>query len=168
MNAGFILWAQALDNESPDHISMGGRHTEGDDTPERMNAVSAVYAVRKRGGCVFENRGLRLSADNWCFVLEVLSVQRDNANRLAPIVCHGEYNLNSCDTLGDIAMGLLKAFAADIGRTIEPSHFELARESFRALKKKEATRRVRATAVMGSAAVFFVALLIMSYLRLRA
>ena len=136
MTENFIFWAQALDNASPDHLEVRGRELSADDSARRQEAVSLVSRVVKSGKLLFNARGVQLTADDQCFVVEVLSVQRDRVGRTAPIVCYGAYDRDVGDALGvSVAAGLVE-FAGRIGRTLQPEQFELARESFAALKKK--------------------------------
>lgn len=133
----FTLWAQALDNSSPDHFNVRGEEIAADDSARRQEAVSSVSSVIKNGTRCYEYGGVLLTADARHFVLEVLSTQRDHAGRTAPIVCYGLYEARDGDTLEDTAAAALNDFAEHIGRTLPPGTFELVRASFAALKKKK-------------------------------
>ncbi len=136
MTDKFILWAQALDNASPDHFDVHGKDVEPDDTVQRQEAVSKVSSVIKNGARLFEQKGVLLTANASHFVMEVPSAQHDYAGRTAPIVCYGDYDTTVGDELGSAVAVALNAFAKKIGRTLQPIHSELARMSFEALKKK--------------------------------
>lgn len=132
----FTLWAQALDNSSPDHFNVRGEELAADDSVRRQEAVSSVSNVIKHGTRCYESGGVLLTADARHFVLEVPSAQRDRAGRTAPIVCYGLYDAKDGETLDDSAAAALNDFAKRIGRTLSPEHLELTRAAFAALKKK--------------------------------
>jgi hypothetical protein len=163
----FILWAQALDNASPDHFDFRGEELSADDSRRREEAVSLVSSVIKKGRRVYPDKvsdpdkvsGVVLTADDGHFVLEVPSAQRDRAGRIAPIVCYGDYNAAGGDALGDSAADALYKFATRIGRTLQPEHLERARASFKALKKKSPTTKILRTVGIGAAALVLLALL---------
>lgn len=146
MTDKFVLWAQALDNASPDHFEVHGKILAPDDTIQRQEAVSLIARVIKTGARIDEKCGVLLTADDSHFVVEVPSAQRDIAGRGAPIVCYGAYESAVGDLLGASAAVALDDFAKRIGRTLLPEHFEIARESFEILKKKITTARLVRTA----------------------
>lgn len=147
MTGKFILWAQALDNASPDHFEFRGEALTADDTVRRQEGVSSVSTVIKKGTRLFDVSGVLLTADERNFVLEVPSAQRDRAGRTAPLVCYGEYDASEGDALGASAAVALDDFAKRIGRTLQPEHFELVRTSFKAREKKS-SKLVRAAGIV--------------------
>lgn len=141
MTEKYIFWAQALDNSAPDHIEVRGEELEVGDSLRRQEAVSFVSRVVKSGERIFDVGGVLLAADTQHFVVEVPSVQQDKIGRTAPIVCYGGYEREVGGALGaSVAVGL-DAFAKRIGRSLQPEHSELIRESFEVLKKKSLTKR---------------------------
>lgn len=136
MTDKFILWAQALDNASPDHFDVHGKNLEPDNAAQRQDAVSKVSSVIKNGRRIFEKSSVLLTADTSHFVIEMPSVQRDRAGRTAPIVCYGDYDATVGDELGTSVDDALDKFSRKIGRTLQPDHRELAQASFKGLKKK--------------------------------
>lgn len=162
MTGKFILWAQALDNASPDHFDVYGKDLAPNDTVQRQEAVSKVSSVIKNGARLFEKSSVLLTADTSHFVVEVPSVQRDHAGRTAPLVCYGDYDATSGDALGASAAVALEEFAKKIGRTMQPEHCELARASFDALKKKSLTTKL--VRIVGIGAMVLVLLVIVYWL----
>lgn len=160
MTSGFILWAQALDNSSPDHIAVRGAALDAEDSLRRQEAVSLVSHVIKDGVRIFESRGVRLTADNRHFIVEIPSAQRDLAGRTAPIVCCGEYDSSFEETLGAKVADTLNEFARRIGRNLHSEQLELVRGSFAELKKK-LLRRTLVRAATRTATVL--ALLMLTY-----
>lgn len=135
-----VIWAQALDNESPDHIYVQGRELTEDYAEERQNAVSKVSKVTRRGVRVFESSGVRLTADRLNFVIELPSVQRDVVGRIAPIICYGDCDRNTDAEFGARIYGRMREFAAAIGRDLHSEHLGVIRDAFAVLKKKTALR----------------------------
>lgn len=150
----FTLWAQSLDNSSPDHFEVRGEELAVEDSIRRQAAVSSVSSVIKTGMRVYDRGGVVLTADAHHFVLEVRSAERDRAGRAAPIVCHGEYQSGHVDALAASAALSIDDFARRIGRTLEPEHVQLARDCFGALKKK--TTRILVMRIGMGALVFIV------------
>lgn len=162
MTEKFILWAQALDNASPDHFEVHGKDLTPEDTVQRQEAVSKVSSVIKNGERLFEKSGVLLTADASHFVVEVPSVQRDHAGRTAPIVCYGDYDATADNALGACVVVALDEFSKKIGRTLQPEHFELVRSSFDALKKKSLTTKL--VRIVGMGALVLVLLVIVYWL----
>jgi hypothetical protein len=63
--------------------------------------------------------------------------ERDRADRIAPIICCGEYNRVMDDAFGASVAEDISSFARRIGRTILPQHMGVVRGAFGNLKKKE-------------------------------
>jgi hypothetical protein len=145
MSDHLTLWAQALDNTSPDHFDVDGRDLNANETVARQAAVSMVSNVIKNGRRIFERDGVLLTADVSHFVVEVPSVQRDHTGRTAPIVCYGIYSSKTSDSNGAFAADALYNFATRIGRTLQPEHINLVRMSLNDLKKKSMTKRLART-----------------------
>ncbi|MGK5024872.1 hypothetical protein [Janthinobacterium sp. RB2R34] len=156
MSDRFILWAQALDNVSPDHFQVNGKVLAPDETIQRQEVVSVVSNVIKRGERICEKSGVLLTADESHFVMEIPSAQLDSAGRSAPIVCYGDYNATVDPVLGASATVILDDFARRIGRTLQAEHFELVQASFEALKKKSSTTKlIRISRIVIASLVLF-------------
>lgn len=134
MNHNFIFWAQALDNLSPDQMSMGGKYLLSDDYKEREKVVSTVSNTIKTGACKFEADGIKLTANNTHFVMEVISDEKDSAGRSAPIVCHGIYDLSEINSLSKLVATDFTDFANHIGRHLAPGYDKLVDDAFDTLK----------------------------------
>lgn len=169
MTEKFIFWAQALDNSSPDSITVRGEALGADDSLRRQKAVSDVSHVVKLGNRIFDTRGVQLTVDAQHFIIEVPSVQRDKAGRAAPIVCYGQYDREIIANLSDYVADSLCEFARENGRSIKPEHIELVHQAFSELKKKLKKRRIVFGTVIGAAVLTIVALIcgIMSFMSSR-
>lgn len=85
------LHAQALDNTSPDIISVGGKRLSADDMNGRESAVRRVSRSAKKGK-VINVGGLqsneRIVATGRNYLIEVPRPERDARDRVAPLVQH--------------------------------------------------------------------------------
>ena len=153
-----VLWAQALDNVSADHIEFRGRGLSDKESTGRQEAVSLVSAVVKSGTRLYDNEGVRLTEDGRRFVVEVLSAERDSAGRQAPIVCCGTSDSMAGEEIGAVVLGGLEEFSKRIGRSLLPEHIQRTSESFAVLKKKHLRRRLARTVLLGAAAIATVTL----------
>jgi len=165
MTEKFIFWAQALDNSSPDLITVRGEAIGADDSLRRQKAVSDVSHVVKSGNRIFDTRGVQLTADAQNFIIEVPSVQQDRDGRTAPIVCYGQYDREIIANLSDYVADSLCEFVRESGRSIKPEHIELVHQAFSELKKKNQKRRIAFGTVIGAAALT-IAILIYGIIRL--
>ena len=101
MSEDFILMAQALDNASPNHFEVEGREVLVQEIDHRQRIVSQVSEVTKEGIKILDTSGISMTVDKQYFVIEVTTVQRDIAGRLAPVLCYGSYDKRDLTQLGD-------------------------------------------------------------------
>jgi hypothetical protein len=139
----FTFWAQALDNSSPDHFEHRGKMLLESDVVLRQETVSLVSQIVKSGECVYDKGDNKLTADGRRFLLEVLSVQRDNVGRTAPIVCCGEYEEKIGYTFVNALCDDLNQFTIRIGRNLPPNFDASIRFSFIKLKRKSAKNKIK-------------------------
>ena len=124
-----IMWAQALDNISPDEIEVTGTKLT------REAAVSQVYGVIERGKRVYAVDEVQLTEHRCQFVLEVLSTVQDQVGRTAPIICWSRYEPNLSDRFANLLTTNIEDFAERIGRGLVDRHAEKIIEAIDALKK---------------------------------
>ena len=82
------FWAQSLDNQSPDVIFKDGEELSDDELRQRL--VSEIYEVPKSNIEVLtidSSVSVRYSYPK--FVIEAVPTEKDQVNRLAPIVIYG-------------------------------------------------------------------------------
>jgi len=156
----FIYWAQSLDNTSPDHIYKGNKKLLPKDNIQRQEAVSHVSKIVMSGSRIFDKRGVRLTESAQFFVVEVLSEERDQAGRIAPLICCGPYELTKSDALSASVIKGLDNFARQIGRNILPEHLELVSEVFKIFKKKIFAKKLKYAVVIGATVII---LLVLAY-----
>lgn len=164
MKGNFVFWAQALDNSSPDHVNVGGGDLLPNDNERRQKAVSSVSHVVKVGSRIFDEAGILLVIDDKHFVLEILSLQCDNAGRAAPIVCYGNYEVTNNDILWKSVADGLDKFAKQIGRDVMPEHRDLIYKSFSVLEKELSRRKKKFVIFVCGIIMVVLLLLIISFL----
>ena len=82
------FWAQSLDNQSPDLIFKDGIELTDDES--RQNIVSEIYEVPKSNIDVLPtNSSITARYSYPKFVIEAIPAEKDQVNRLAPIVIYG-------------------------------------------------------------------------------
>lgn len=136
-----IIWAQALDNTSSDHLEISG----GELTREA--AVSRVYNVIERGRRVYAKENLRLTASNQELVLEVESAVKDLVGRTAPIVCLSGFD---ADLSPAFAAGLasdVEDFTNRIGRRLVEGHSQRVATAIATLKKNSRRQATMVTLI---------------------
>jgi hypothetical protein len=126
------FWAQALDNLSADEMEIR------EEDLSRDQVASLSTSVARSGTKIYNEVGVQLVANDHLFVLEVPCAQRDQAGRIAPIVCFGEYNFGGFgdEDRGELVVKALNEFANHIGRTIEARHCDIVQEAFSTLEKR--------------------------------
>lgn len=82
------FWAQSLDNQSPDVIFKDGEELSNDELRQKL--VSEIYEVPKSN---IEVLNIDSSVTVRCsypkFVIEAIPTEKDQVNRLAPIIIYG-------------------------------------------------------------------------------
>jgi hypothetical protein len=130
------MWAQALDNISPDHIEVTGAKLT------REAAVSKVYGVIERGKRLYAADGVQLTEHRRQFVLEVPSTAQDQVGRTAPIICWSRYEENLSDAFANLLATNIEDFAKRIGRDLGDRHAEKITQAIDALKKNIRLRQI--------------------------
>lgn len=82
------FWAQSLDNQSPDVIFKDGQELSDDELRQKL--VSEIYEIPRSNMSVLPSDSsvtVRYSYPK--FVIEAIPAEKDQVNRLAPIVIYG-------------------------------------------------------------------------------
>ncbi len=112
MNSLFF-WVQPLDNKSPDLIFKGREKIDNQSTAQKI--VSEIYALSGKRKELSPEVTVRY--DDYNFVIEVIPTEKDEENRLAPIVIYGEFTKEenfsewvetSCDSIREVVGDNLK------------------------------------------------------------
>lgn len=110
--------AQPLDNRSPDLLRLAGSLDELRG-PAREQTYSAMADISSRGETLFFQDGVRLVAKGSSAVLQVVPKERDDAGRLAPIMCWVETASPDAAAAGDVdaVWASVLRFSEAIGRS---------------------------------------------------
>jgi hypothetical protein len=82
------FWAQSLDNQSPDVIFKDGEELSDDELRQKL--VSEIYDVSRRNIEVLPaDSSVTVRYSYPKFVIEAIPTEKDQINRLAPIVIYG-------------------------------------------------------------------------------
>ncbi|WP_313455887.1 hypothetical protein [Stenotrophomonas sp.] len=130
--------AQALDNTSEDHLR-GADAADELRSPVREQTYSAMAAVSSRGVVLFTKYHVRLFCDGQSAVLQVVTEERDQAGRLAPVMCWVEHDGCGQSARQDIdgVWTSLVQFAAAIDRSFSDTTHQAACEALEAFEKKK-------------------------------
>jgi hypothetical protein len=83
------FWAQSLDNKSPDIIFSNEKELEDE---SRQKLVSEIYAVPKNKiETLSPKSSVNIRYGDQKFVMEVIPTEKDQLNRLAPVVVYGQF-----------------------------------------------------------------------------
>jgi hypothetical protein len=157
MSLGFVLWAQALDNAGPDHLQVDGVEIGPDDSG-RAGAIARVSNVVHRARNRASHGDVRRTDDGTDMVLEIPSLERDVAGRIAPMVCCGRIAAMRRDPAG--VVDTVEQFAGHIGRSIGPAQRNAVLALIEEKKSADERRRlvlVSIAAVVVASFVFLVA-----------
>lgn len=138
-----FFWAQSLDNQSPDVIFKGGEELSDDELRQKL--VSDIYEVPK-------SNIERLTADSSVtvrcsypkFIIEAIPTEKDQVNRLAPIIVYGKLPSNGSEVWSKEVCSEIKDFVSSrLKRTLD-SNALVAIENWlnETLKKKKADLQV--------------------------
>jgi len=82
------FWAQSLDNRSPDVIFRDGEELSDDESRQKL--VSEIYEVPKSDiEALLADSSVTVRYSDPRFVIEAIPTEKDQVNRLAPIVIYG-------------------------------------------------------------------------------
>ena len=107
-----FFWAQSLDNQSPDLIFKDREKIDNQSTAQKI--VSEIYALSGKRKELSSEVKVRFNHSN--FVIEAIPTEKDEKDRLAPIVIYGEFpkeNFSewieaSCDSIREVVGDNLK------------------------------------------------------------
>lgn len=113
------FWAQSLDNESPDFIYRNGEKLSNDEL--RQQFVSEIYEFpAKKLESFPSDSSISIRYSDPKFVIEAIPSQKDQANRLAPVLIYGEFPDNPSSEWVDNVCDEIEKFIQDkLGRTLD-------------------------------------------------
>ena len=142
-NLDLSFLSQRLDNQDPDHMELNGCQLAEEDVDKRQKLDRQISEVSWDGSQVFseEYHAAFLLDDK--FLLKTPSDQRDEAGRIAPILCYGRVPPEPSELWpGDVVEALI-AFAGRISRTVSEKSAEVARRAVETVVKKKRRNRIR-------------------------
>ena len=136
--------AQRLDNQDPDHMAMNGKALAAEEVDKRRELDRHISKVSLDGSQVHsEGYHAAFLLQNE-FLLKTPSDQRDDAGRIAPILCYGHVSGKEPKSWPCEVVEAMTDFAGSIGRTV--SEKEAAQRGAKAIiKRKRRNNRFRFT-----------------------
>ncbi len=120
--ADYLLWAQSLDNSSPDHMRIGDHKLDPSNKDERRTLVSTMSSVTLRGKSYDFGGALVVCKYRDSFVVNIPTAMTDLAGRQANIACCFQVESRALLELEQKIQEITDAakdFARSIGWTIE-------------------------------------------------
>lgn len=143
---------QAADSSSPAHLSIGGELVPGEAEAERAAAAQQIADISQRGRVIFERDGAKLMRKGDWIMIKIHATERDDRDRLSPIVCWGRVAGTDLDSFGNEALSGVDHFARSIGRTINPAHLDAITRALHAEKRCAIGKPVAAMLLLAAAA----------------
>lgn len=133
--------AQSLDNRATDHLRLAG-HDADLRGPEREHTYSTMASISTHGTLLFSQDGVKLVIRGDAAILQVLGVERDDADRLAPVLCWIECHLDPTQKTDGIncVWVSIEQFAASIGRSFSEATRITVHTALELLEKKKRPR----------------------------
>ena len=151
-----ILFAQSLDNVSPDDFVVGGVSMGPDMEDVRRHAKAKFAQVTRVGTAAEIGEGVRIIWGAEHYVVAVAPPERDVAGRVAPMIAYGTWEAEAGEAFGRDVGEQLARFADSIGRTVSQRQIAAIATAFESKKKRRQRGRVIvlvALAVFGLACV---------------
>lgn len=130
------FWAQSLDNQAPDLIFRKGEELSDDES--RQELVLAIDEIPKSNIKTSPtNSDVTIRSSDKNFVIEVISTEKDQANRLAPIVIYGALPERfSEDWVKDVCNEIKSFVPNTLKRTLEQGDLEAIENMLNEIPKK--------------------------------
>lgn len=131
------FWAQSLDNQAPDVIFKDGEELSDDESRQKL--VSEIYEFPKNNSeVVLADSGVTIRYSYPKFVIEAIPTEKDQANRLAPIVIYGVLPDDPSEFWVEEVCNEIESFISKtLKRTLDDSALEDIRDRLsETLKKK--------------------------------
>ena len=146
-NPKLSFLAQRLDNQDPDHMEQDQRPLVEEDAGERKELDRQISKVSLDGSKVFSEGYHAAFLLKNEFLLKTPSEQKDEAGRIAPIICYGRVPSEPPESWPNSVVQALTAFAGRINRTISGKSAEVARNAVEAIVKKKRRNNLRRKAL---------------------
>ena len=107
-----LFKAQALDNTSPDHYSVGDAIIDSHDV--RAGISGFINKIAIDGKTILKSKDIEVISLGKQILIQVMGNETDVVGRKAPIICVCSSNTSTVEIVSKI-----KGFASSIGRTID-------------------------------------------------
>jgi hypothetical protein len=145
MKEHLSFWVQSLDNKSPDIIIKGGTHLCDDKS--RQELISEIYRIPKNNKTKIKlhpSPAITLYSSRQKFVIEAVPSEKDQSNRLAPIIIYGVLpNVLPETWAKDVHVVIKAAVSDDLKRTLDDDAFNDIETLLNELKKKWNPHNIR-------------------------
>jgi predicted CoA-binding protein len=153
-----ILWAQSLDNSSPDQIYDGRRILSQKSSAEREKIISLISQVTLNSKPEEAGNNVKVYVNNNNFVLSMVLPEKDVLNRKAPVLCYSQLTEINDPHFTQRLIAHISTFVKQLNRTI-PSNIQ--EEIVLALSLVKKKRTTRATMIWIGVVLFLLLLLLL-------
>lgn len=155
---GYYFWAQALDNTTPDHFYYVYNKQNVVEVSECKNIIELIARVTKSGEVIYGDGRIKLIEKNRQVVIEVPTIQCDNAGRVAAVVSCFNIEQQIDDAFIGQVISRIDAFAQHINRTILLCDLEMVKTAMRKLNKRYVRKRRILLFISGTGIVVSIAI----------
>jgi hypothetical protein len=142
------FWAQSLDNESPNSMTLDGKALSPSEEEARQKIISDIYGIVSEKTKIKSLSDVTMYRKASKFVFEVIPLEKDVAERLSPIIVLGDFP-DKNETLdvwvNNVCDQLLQFTSEVMGRTLSGTTLTtfrnwLTSETLGSKKKQEQTQ----------------------------
>jgi hypothetical protein len=115
------FWAQSLDNESPNSITLDGKALSPSEEKTRQEIISDIYNIASEKTKIKSLSDVTMYSKASKFVFEVIPLEKDVAERLSPIIVLGDFpdKTETLDVWVNNVCDQLSKFTSEVvGRTL--------------------------------------------------
>lgn len=152
-----IFRAQALDNNSTDHLKVDGCELTANDTI-RQEQTSRLWSAMNNASYREEKGNVLVVCDTNTCVVQIPCQERDVAGRIAMITCLAPWEAFRDATFADIRAEI-DDFARSINRNIKSEEYEITENAIQEIKKKVMKSQTNKTLKMAVGIAFGVIVL---------
>ncbi len=156
----FFLWAQSLDNSSPDYIYVDRKALAPKKySAERQKVISKISDVTKSVEAIAISKNVKIFIGKEEFAMSIILPEVDELKRKAPILFYSKLADASDQYFSKRALLFIREFVEDIGRTLPPS---TADEILSALSTAKKKRIPLGSAIAVGILILFILLLLLA------
>ncbi len=144
---------QAADSLSPAHLNVDGVPVHGEDAAERTAAAQQIADISQGGRVLFDRDGAKLTRRGDWIMIKVHANERDDRDRLSPIICWGRLSGTDLDSFGAEALSGLDVFARSVGRTIKVAHRDAISHALHAERRRAISKPIAGLLLLAASAI---------------